>query len=150
MSEPRGREQRKADVLAALSQNRDLWLATASPSGRPHLIAVSAWWDGRQVVVATTAGSRTARNLDATAIGRLAVGSPEDVVVIDVTVAASVPVSEADAQRADGFAGAVGWNPADEGPNWRFYQLSPVEVQAYRGYGELEGRQVMRDGRWLV
>ena len=61
-------QQRRADVLAALERNRDLWLATVSRSGRPH----------------------------------------------------------------------------------RFFRLAPSRIQAYRGYGELEGRDVLNDGRWLA
>ena len=53
MSDLRTVEARKADVLGALEGQRDLWLATADTSGRPHLIAVSAWWDGTDLVVAT-------------------------------------------------------------------------------------------------
>jgi len=149
MSELRSTEQRKSDVLAFLAQNRDLWLATASPSGRPHMIPVSSWWDGSQVVIATIAGSRTARNLDATGLGRLALGSPDDVIMIDVRVSDTVPVHKADPKLAAGFAAAAGWNPVQEAGNWRFFRLTPLEVQAYRGYGELQGRQVMHDSHWL-
>src|SRR5258708_17725347 len=56
-------EARKTDVLGALEAQRDVWLATADTSGRPHLIAVSAWWDGSDLVVATRSDSRTAANL---------------------------------------------------------------------------------------
>jgi len=52
MSDLRTVEARKADVLGALEGQRDLWLATADTSGRPHLVAVSAWWDGTDLVVA--------------------------------------------------------------------------------------------------
>lgn len=149
MSELRSTGQRKSDVLAGLAQNRHLWLATASPSGRPHMIAVSSWWDGGQVVIATIGGSRTARNLDATGLGRLAIGSPDDVIMIDVRVSDSVPVHKADPQLAAGFAAAAGWNPVQEAGNWRFFRLTPLEIQAYRGYGELQGRQVMHDSQWL-
>jgi hypothetical protein len=45
-------------------RNGDVWLASASPSGKPHLIAASSWWTGARIVIATTAMSRTARNLD--------------------------------------------------------------------------------------
>ena len=111
--------------------------------------AVSAWWDGERVMIATTANSRTARNLDATEKARLASGSPDDVVVADVAVLDSVPVAVADETLAAGFQTAVGWNPADVGPGWTFYRLLPVSIQAYRGYDEIPGRQVMRDSRWL-
>jgi hypothetical protein len=31
-----------------------------------------------------------------------------------------------------------------------FFRLRPTRIQAYRGYGELEGRDVMRGGRWVA
>lgn len=107
MSEGRTVEQRKADTVAALNRQRDLWLATADTGGKPHLIAVSAWWDGNHVIIATTAAS-SARNLDSTGIARLALGSPDDVIVIDAAVAGGVKVRDADAQLAAGFTEAVG------------------------------------------
>ena len=61
----RDTQTRKADALAALEQQADLWLSTADPDGRPHLIPVSAWWDGTNLVIATAGASRTARNMKA-------------------------------------------------------------------------------------
>jgi hypothetical protein len=148
MTEQRSVDQRRADVLALLKRNGDLWLATAGPAGRPHLIVVATWWGGSQLVVATVGSSLTARNLGATGRGRLAGGSTDDVVMIDARVASSLPVAEADESRS-GFITAAGWDPAEEGDDWRFFRLEPVRVQAYRGYGELQGREVMRGGRWL-
>jgi hypothetical protein len=149
MGDLRGAEQRKADVLRALDSNHDVWLATADDAGRPHLIAVSCWWNGSRVTIATTTGSRTARNLASTGLARLAIGSPDDVIVIDATVDDRVPVGQGDSGLADGFADAVGWDPRQIGEDWSFFRLRPVRVQAYRGYDELEGRDVMRDGDWL-
>jgi Pyridoxamine 5'-phosphate oxidase len=146
----RSTEQRRLDVLAALEGNRDLWLATADASGHPHLIAVSSWWDGTHVVIATTGGSRTASNLNATGLGRLALGSPDDVTMVDVTLLDSVAVDDADPQLAAGFVAAAGWDPREEGSDWRFFRLQPVRMQAYRGYGEMSGRDVMRSSRWLT
>ena len=150
MSELRTIQQRKSDVIATLERNGDAWLATASGSGRPHLVAVSSWWDGSRIVIATRRATQSARNLGETALGRLALGTPDDVIVLDVTVGESVAVAGADPALAAGFVAAVGWNPADEGPDWWFYALSPVRVQASRGYAELQGRDVMREGRWLA
>ena len=149
MSELRSTSQRVADARAALERNGSGWLASASPSGQPHLIAVSTWWDGAGLVIATVGGSRTAQNLDRTRAARLGLGSPDDVVLVDLEVAETVPVAEADAQLAQGFAAAVGWSPAEEPGAWVFYRFRPLRVQAYRGYGELQGRQVMRGSRWL-
>ena len=150
MSEERTVRQRKADTVAALNRQRDLWLATADSSGKPHLIAVSAWWDGSHLIIATAAASRSARNLDTNGIARLALGSPDDVIVIDAAVADRVKVREAAAELAAGFTAAVGWDPRDIDGDWVFFRLTPARIQAYRGYDELEGRDVMQLGRWLV
>jgi hypothetical protein len=150
MSEGRTVEQRKADTIAELNRQRDLWLATADTNGKPHLIAVSAWWDGNQVIIATAAASRSARNLDANGIARFALGAPDDVIVIDAAVADRVKVRQADANLAAGFESAVGWDPRDISDDWVFFRLTPARIQAYRGYDELEGRDVMLVGRWLA
>jgi hypothetical protein len=149
MTDLRTVEARKADVLVVLEGQRDLWLATSDTSGRPHLIAVSAWWDGSDLVVATTAGSRTASNLAGGPHVRLAAGTPNDVVMIDARVVESVAANQA-AEVADGFAIAVGWDPRAVGEGWAFYRLRPTRIQAYRGYDELEGRDVMRKSQWLA
>jgi Pyridoxamine 5'-phosphate oxidase len=141
-------EQRKADVLATLERNADLWIATASRSGGPHLVAVSAWWHSPDFVIATVGSSRTARNLDATDVARLALGAPDDVIVVDARLTHSVPVGDADEPLQAGFAAAVGWSPIEEPGAWRFFRLAPTRIQAYRGYGELVGRDVFSDGRW--
>jgi hypothetical protein len=150
MSELRTSNQRKADVLAALDGNSDAWLATAGRSGRPHLIAVSSWWHDGLLTIATRAASQTARNLDSTRTGRVALGAPADVVMIDVELDSAVAVADAPAALSRGFSAGVGWDPAEEGPDWRFFTLRPTRIQAYRGYGELEGRDIMRDGKWLA
>jgi hypothetical protein len=149
MSELRTVEARKADVLVALERQGDLWLATADAAGRPHLIAVSAWWDGTDLVVATTATSRTASNLAEGPNVRLAAGAPNDVIMIDARVVEHVAANQAP-EVADGFAIAVGWDPRAVGEGWAFYRLRPTRIQAYRGYDELEGRDVMRNSRWLA
>jgi pyridoxamine 5'-phosphate oxidase-like protein len=149
MTELRTVEARKSDVLAALEKQGDLWLATADAEGRPHLIAVSAWWDGADLVVATRSGSRTASNLHANRDVKLAAGSPADVILIDARLVESVAAGEA-GRVAEGFSKAVGWDPREAGTDWAFYRLRPSRIQAYRGYDELEGRQVMRNSRWLA
>lgn len=149
MAQLRSTAQRKTDVLTMLQKNGDVWLATASPSGKPHVIAVSSWWDGSQVVVATRGGSRTARNLESTRVGRLALGAPDDVVLIDAKLSDATPVSGAKPDLKAGFVAAVGWDPADEGDDWKFFRLRPLDIQAYRGYGELQGREVMRQSKWV-
>lgn len=46
-----------------LCSMREIWVATASPSGRPDAVPVWFWWDGRQIYFSTKATSRKAGNL---------------------------------------------------------------------------------------
>lgn len=140
---------RKADVLEALEKQKDVWLASADPAGRPHLIAVSAWWDGDELVIATRAASKTARNLAMNPVVKVARGAPSDAILIDAQVVDSRAVEDS-AELSGGFSSAVGWDPREEGEGWMFYRLRPTRIQAYRGYAELEGRDVMKGSRWLV
>ena len=149
MSEKRTVAERKTDVLAVLEAQGDMWLATADASGRPHLIAVSAWWDGTDVVVATRLSTRTASNLAAGGRAKLAAGTPADVVLIDAQLVESIPAEKAP-EVAAGFSDVAGWDPREEGAGWAFYRLRPSRIQAYRGYSELEGRDVMRNSMWLA
>lgn len=150
MSELRSAAERKQDVLERLSKNEDAWLATASDGGTPRLIAVSSWWDGTDLVMATREGTPTGRNLQASGAARLALGSPGDVIMIDAAVVEQTPANKADPQLRQGFAAAAGWDPGDAGTDWTFFRLRPTQIEAYRGYGELEGRMVMRQSRWRV
>ena len=140
---------RKADVLAALEKQHDLWLASADVAGRPHLIAVSAWWDGNDLIIATTGSSKTARNLAMNPAARVARGAPADAIVIDAQMIESRAVEDS-AELAGGFAAAVGWDPREVGEGWMFFRLRPNRIQAFRGYDEIEGRDVMLRSRWLV
>jgi Pyridoxamine 5'-phosphate oxidase len=150
MGELRSVQERRADVLAALGRQGDLWLATSDRKGRPHLIAVSAWWNGSQVIMATAAGTRSARNLEATRVARLAIGSPADAIVIDADVAGGAKPVASEPQTSEGFATAVGWDPRKVDGDWVYFTLLPSRIQAYRGFDEQPGREVMRAGRWLI
>jgi hypothetical protein len=150
MAELRSTEQRKADVLAALENNGSAWLATAGAAGEPRLIAVSFWWDGSHIVLATRVGNPTAHNLVASRKARLGIGSPDDVIMVDAALIDQAPAASAKSDIRKGFISAAGWDPAEEGDDWAFFRLQPVRIEAYRGYAELEGRTVMRQSRWLV
>lgn len=148
MSDLRPGPARAADARSTLASNPDGWLATASADGRPHLIAVSTWWTGKDIVIATLAKSRTAHNLAATREARLALGPTDDVVMLDLAVDADEDVDPAGGGLTGDFARAVGWSPAEEPGAWRLFRLRPARIQAFRGYGEQQGRDVMRDGAW--
>ena len=141
-------EERKRDVIAVLEAQGHMWLTTAH-EGRPHAIGVSAWWDGVDLVVTTVGTSRTAQNLREARAATLVAGTPDDAVVIAAELVESMPAAGAD-QVASGFASAMGWDPREVGEGWHFFRLRPSRIQAFRGYEEIEGREVMRRGRWLA
>jgi hypothetical protein len=145
----RDAKTRKADTLAALEKQKDVWLATADLSGKPHLIAVSAWWDGAQLVVATRDSTKTALNMALNPTVRVAAGTPSDAIVIEAGVIEALPAVEA-VDLASGFSAACGWNPAEEGSEWMFFRLRPTRIQAFRGYAEVQGRDVMVRSEWLA
>src|SRR6266540_5818304 len=80
---PRTLKERIEDVRQKLHHERDLWMSTAARGGRPHLVPLSYWWTGRQVVVATEQRSRSYRNLRESQWCRLAIGSTRDVVILE-------------------------------------------------------------------
>ena len=138
---------RKKDVLAVLEKQGHYWLATAEVGGRPHVIGVSGLWDGTQIVVTTLGTSKTARNMAMNPLVILAAGDPSDAVVIQAQVIESVPVGESP-RMAQEWKAAMGWDPAELG-DWVFYRLRPTRIQAFRGYEEIKGRDVMIRSRWV-
>jgi len=148
MTALRTAEERKRDVMAVLGGQGHMWLATAG-DGKPHVIGVSAWWDGTDLVLATVGTSVTARNLRDAHIAALVAGTPDDAVVIDVELVETMPARDAD-EVATGFSGVMGWDPRDVGEGWDFFRLRPTRVRAFRGYDEIQGRDVMKAGRWLA
>jgi hypothetical protein len=149
MTEPRDAATRKADTLAMWATPEvDVWVATASASGEPHLVPLSVAWVDERLVVSVKGTSRTACDLTGSGRARLAIGPTRDVTMVDarldrvVDVAESGPLGEAYAAQAD-------WDPrGDDG--YVFLVLRPHRVQAWREADEIAGRTLMRDGSWLV
>jgi Pyridoxamine 5'-phosphate oxidase len=145
----RDRVTRKADTLAMLATPAmDVWVATASPTGAPHLVPVSLAWIDDRVVIAVEGGSVTARNVAATGTARLALGPTRDVVMIDATLQDTVDVG-ADGPLGAAYVAQADWDPRLSA-GYVFLVLRPVRVQAWREANEIAGRTLMRDGTWLV
>jgi Pyridoxamine 5'-phosphate oxidase len=149
MSSPaRSAQQRKQDTLDRLERDEDAWVASAGPGADVYLVPLSFLWDGELITVATPESSPTGRNLAATGKVRLCLGETRDVVLIEGTVEAftleTVPV-----QLADAFA-AKCWDARDSKPRYGFFRITPQLIQAWRQVNELSGRDLMRDGNWLL
>ena len=148
-AEPRDREARKADALAMLATPEiDVWVATSTPAGKPHLVPLSLAWVKERVVIAVAEASVTARNLTASGAARLAVGPTRDVVVIDAVLEKAVDVSS-DGPLGEAYVAQADWDPRGA-TGYVFFVLRPVRVQAWRESNEIPGRTLMRDGAWLV
>src|SRR5437762_9149902 len=107
---PRSRAQRRRDTEQRLTRDVDVWVASASSDGAPHLVPLSFDWDGEALLVATPTDSPTGRNLAAGRTVRLGLGPTRDVTMID----GLVEVVELDAlprERGDRFAAHTGFDP---------------------------------------
>ena len=147
--DPRSRAERRRDTEHRLGHDVDVWVASASVEGAPYLVPLSFDWDGEALLVATPADSPTGRNLASTRAVRLGLGHTRDVSMIDGEVA----VLELDAlprEHGDRFAARSGFDPRAEDERYRWFRISPRRIQAWREADELPGRELMRDGRWLV
>jgi hypothetical protein len=146
---PRTPRQRRRDALARLEQDVDAWVATADAGGTPYLVPLSFLWDGRTLLLATPASSPTSRNLQAGGSVRLGIGPTRDVVLIEGTVQA-VPAAEVREDVGDAFAAKTGFDPRRLATPYLYFHVHPRRLQAWREANELEGRELMRGGRWTV
>ena len=149
MNTPRTTAQRRTDTLAVLEQHGTAWLATAA-TREPRLIAVTATWTGADLVIATRTGSPTARNLVGSRRAMLAFGTGDDAILVTAELIEAIPATAEPGPIGQAFIERAGWSPADEGPDWAWYRLRPIRIEAYRGYAELPGRTILRDGAWLA
>jgi hypothetical protein len=140
--------ERIADARTKLAGDADVWVATGDSRGRAHLVPLSLCWFDGEIVVATEAGSRTARNAAASGQARLALGSTRDVVSIEATAALTARV-DASQTLVEAYSARTGWDPGGDGGQWVFVRCRPVSVQVWRDVEEITGRTVMREGVWL-
>ncbi|MYS85611.1 pyridoxamine 5'-phosphate oxidase family protein [Embleya scabrispora] len=149
-SPPRTAEQRKQDTLDRLEHDVDAWVATAdAKTGTPYLVPLSFLWDGSTLLIATASASPTARNLLAGGTLRLGIGPTRDVVMIEAT-AEPLTTTEIPGDAADDFAATTGFDPRTLTTSYHYFRIRPNLVQAWREANEIEGREVLRDGTWLV
>lgn len=144
---PRSRAQRKTDTLERLRTDVDLWVASADAAGGVHLVPVSFVWDGTALTIATPRSSPTARNLLRAGEARVALGPTRDVVLVDGAVD-ELPIGT-DPELEDAHAAATGFDPRTLAEEYTYLRVTPKMIRAWREANELEGRLLMRDGRWL-
>jgi len=150
VADARTRAERIADTRALLARPElDAWVASWSADGGGHLVPLSAAWDGTHLILATEPAALTTRNLEQVPRARLGLGHTRDVVMIDAVVEQSTAADDAPAPIVDAYVTQSGWDPRATGVPFMVHVLTPVRIQAWREANEIEGRTLMRDGRWL-
>jgi hypothetical protein len=143
-------KQRKQDTLHRLEHDVDAWIATADAAGgSPYLVPLSYLWDGRTLLIATPAASPTGRNLRETGAVRLGIGPTRDVVMVEGGVEVLEP-ARLPQGVGDAFATKTGFDPRQLTTAYLYFRITPSRVQAWREADELSGRDLMREGEWLV
>ena len=147
--EGRGLADRRKAATERLRSNRNLWLATASDGRGPHMIPLTYCWDGSRLTTATFEGSRTVKNVRAQPKVRAAIGTPDDVLMIDAT-ATIVPVADiADIPEVTTRYVQGSGNDPQSMPGFVYIQLVPERIQLWTGVAGFTERTVMRAGVWL-
>ena len=139
--------ERRLDTLARLRADVDLWVASASEDGDAYLVPLSYYWDETTLTISTPRSSRTARNLIRAGWARVALGTTRDVVMIEGPVE-TIPIG-ADAALEDAHARASGFDPRTLTTEYVYLRITPTTIQAWRESNELDGRDLMLEGRWL-
>jgi pyridoxamine 5'-phosphate oxidase-like protein len=125
------------------------WLTTVRPDGAPHVMPVFGVWSESVVFVASKAGTRKSRNLDAD--GRCVLTTDADGVHLIVEGEATRVRDQATLERASAaFTQVYGWPttvageeldadygaPTSGGPPYRIYQIVPTKAFALPAGGD--------------
>lgn len=148
MAPTRSVAERANHARARLQSDSNVWIATASADGSPHLVPLSLTWIDDQIVVATPADTPTGKNVAESGKARAALDSADDVVIIDAD-ARLVLFADADPAMVKRYVERVGWNPSNEPVEWALLVLTPTRGQAWNGPAEIAGRTFIRNGSWL-
>lgn len=146
--EPRDTTQRVADAKQRLASEANVWIATSSAAGEPHLVALSLWWDGSSVLATTPAANPVARNIAETGMARASLPDAEDVVTMKGS-ASIRSLGELEDERSAAMVRALGWDPREERGDWVLVTLTPDRIWSWNGLHEDSGRTIMRHGSWL-
>jgi hypothetical protein len=140
--------QRRVEALRRLEHDLDAWVATARDD-LPFLAPLSFLWDGATLLISVPTASPTSRNLLANGKVRVSIGEHRNVVLI---TGEATPIAVADIAKdvGDAFAAKCGFDPRGFRTSFTYFRIVPTRLQAWRDVPEVEGRDLMRDGVWLV
>lgn len=101
--------------MSRLESERNVWLATVRPSGKPHLVPIWFVWVDDRFWICTSASTKT-RNIAANSLVSVALESGDDPIVAEGT--AIVHTSTYPRAVAEAFADKFDWDitqPASDG-----------------------------------
>lgn len=102
------------------------------------------------MLVATPAASPTGRNLRATGRVRLGIGPTRDLVLTEGTVVQVPAAREIPDQVGGCLCRQDRLDPRQLTSPYLYFWIASGRLQAWREANELAGRELMRDGHWLV
>lgn len=142
---PRDLATRIADTRRRLATDVDCWVATSGEHGG-WLVPLSFVWHDGTVNMATGANSRVVLDVTTRRGVRLALGNTRDVVMIDGTTH-TTPIADIAHDVLTAFQEKLSTDPRD----WAgtLLVVQPTRIQAWREENEIEGRDLMRNRRWL-
>jgi hypothetical protein len=70
--------------------------------------------------------------------------------MIEAVLVEAVPLAEAPANLAEGYAAQAGWNPRTDSADYVYLVFGPQRIQVWQEGEELAGRTVMREGEWVI
>jgi predicted enzyme related to lactoylglutathione lyase len=146
---PRPPAERRIDTERRLDADVDVWVASASEDGVPHLVPLSFDWEDGHLLIATPASTPTGRNLADGGVVRLALGHLRDVVMVEGR-AEAFDLDALPRDRVERFVRRTDFDPRTSPGDYRWFRITPLRVQAWREVNEIKGRDLMREGRWLV
>jgi len=138
---------RKSDVISKLETEQYVWVPSADGDGHTHLVPLSFHWDGGSLWWAVAKRSRTSLNLQRAGEARRAVGTGDDVVIMEGNVTVRVP-GELDGNLRAAFHRQARWDPFANADGNVFFELTPKTVMAWRDESEIADRHVMVRGAW--
>ena len=102
------------------------------------------------LVISTPSASPTSRNLLASGRVRIGIGPNPRPDPDRRQPRGPFPTHEIADELGDAFAAKTGFDPRELVTPYTWFRIQPERVQAWREANELDGRDLMRDGLWLV
>ena len=117
-------------AVARLQREHIVWLATARPEGRPHLVPIWHVWRQDKLYISTGQHSVKMRNILHQPSVTLALPDAMDVVLVE---GAARPAPELDVELAPDFVEKFEWDFREDAEYGGLVQITPTRILAWQG-----------------